>query len=125
MFHLTWLQQHVRQFDLAPADVQATLVALSARSIADAVHIHAPAMQEVLACGGGVHNPVLMAALASALSPLSVASTATLGIDPDFVEAMLFAWLAHERIANRAPENVYTVTGARGARVLGGVYFGF
>jgi anhydro-N-acetylmuramic acid kinase len=125
VFHLTWLQQHLRGFDLTPADVQATLVELSAHSIADAVHAYAPATREVLACGGGVRNPVLMAALASALAPASVASTATLGIDPDFVEAMLFAWLAHERLANRTAENVYTVTGARGARVLGGVYFGF
>jgi anhydro-N-acetylmuramic acid kinase len=125
VFHLTWLQQHLRGLDLAPADVQATLVALSARSIADAVHACAPTVREVLVCGGGVHNPMLMAALASALSPATVASTATLGIDPDFVEAMLFAWLARERLTQRAPENVYTATGARGARVLGGVYFGF
>ena len=102
MFHLTWLQQHLRGFDLAPADVQATLVTLSARSIADAVRTYAPETQEVLVCGGGVHNPVLMAALASTLAPASIASTSTLGIDPDFVEAMLFAWLAHERLANRA-----------------------
>ena len=125
VFHLTWLQQHLRGFDLAPADVQATLVALSAHSIADAVHAYAPGTQEMLVCGGGVHNPVLMAALASALSHASVASTSTLGIDPDFVEAMLFAWLAHERLAKRPLENVCTVTGARGARVLGGIYFGF
>jgi anhydro-N-acetylmuramic acid kinase len=124
VFHLTWLQRQLSRLDLSAADVQATLVALSARSIADAVHAHAPATQEVLVCGGGVHNPVLMAALALTLAPASVASTATLGIDPDFVEAMLFAWLAHERLAGRAPENVCTVTGARGARVLGGVYFG-
>jgi anhydro-N-acetylmuramic acid kinase len=125
VFHLAWLQHHLRGLDLTPADVQATLVALSARSIAEAVHAHAPGAHEVLVCGGGVHNPVLMTALASALAPASVASTATLGIDPDFVEAMLFAWLAHERLAGRAPENVYTVTGADGARVLGAVYFSF
>lgn len=124
VFHLAWLQQHLHGLAHAPADVQATLVALSARSIADAVCTHAAAAREVLVCGGGVHNPVLMAAIAVALAPVPVASVATLGIDPDFVEAMLFAWLARERIAGRAVENVYTVTGARGPRVLGGVYFG-
>jgi anhydro-N-acetylmuramic acid kinase len=124
VFHLAWLQQHLRGLILAPADIQATLIALTARSIADAVRAHAPGAREVLACGGGVHNPTLMAAIASALAPASVASTATLGIDPDFVEAMLFAWLARERLAGRAAENVHTVTGARGARVLGGIYFG-
>ena len=124
VFHLAWLQQHLRGLILAPADVQATLVALGAHSIADAVNAHAPDVREVLVCGGGVHNRVLMAANASALAPASVASIATLGIDPDFVEAMLFAWLAHERLGGRTVENVYAVTGARGARVLGGLYFG-
>lgn len=124
VFHLAWLQQHLGGLILAPADVQATLVALSVRSIADAVCAYAPDARAVLVCGGGVHNPVLMAALASALAPASVASIATLGIDPDFVEAMLFAWLARQRLAGQAPENLSTVTGARGARVLGGIYFG-
>ena len=123
VFHLAWLQQHLRGL-ISPANIQATLIALTARSIADAVHAYAPGAREVLVCGGGVHNPVLMATIASALAPASVASTATLGIDPDFVEAMLFAWLARERLGGRTVENVYAVTGARGARVLGGLYFG-
>jgi anhydro-N-acetylmuramic acid kinase len=124
VFHPTWLHEHLRGLTIAPADVQATLVALSARSIADAVREHAPDAREILVCGGGVHNPVLMEAIAKALAPATVASIATLGIDPDFVEAMTFAWLARERIAGHALENVCTVTGARGARVLGGIYFG-
>jgi len=124
VFHLAWLAQRIgnRRFDAA--DVQATLLALTARSIAGAVRTHAPAAREMVVCGGGVHNPVLMAALATELAPLPVTSSATRGIDPDFVEAMLFAWLARERLAGHAPENIYTVTGARGRRVLGGVYFG-
>ena len=48
----------------------------------------------------------------------------TRGIDPDFVEAMLFAWLARERLLERPAADVARVTGARGARVLGGIYFG-
>ncbi len=124
VFHLSWLQAHLRGLALAPRDVQATLVALTALSIADAVRAQARDAREVFVCGGGVHNPVLMAALAEALAPLPVASVATLGIDPDFVEAMTFAWLTRERLESRAVENVYTVTGARGPRVLGGVYFG-
>jgi anhydro-N-acetylmuramic acid kinase len=125
MFHLAWLQQHLPAFAIAPTDVQATLVALTARSIADAVRAFAPETREVLVCGGGVHNPVLMRAIAAACAPVSVASVATRGIDPDFVEAMLFAWLARERLAQRSIDALPTVTGARGARVLGGIYFGF
>ncbi|MGE5168031.1 MAG: anhydro-N-acetylmuramic acid kinase, partial [Deltaproteobacteria bacterium] len=124
VFHLDWLRPRLHASRATPADVQATLVALTARSIADAVRAHAPGAREVLACGGGVHNPVLMQAIATALVPVAVASTATRGIDPDFVEAMAFAWLARERLAGRAPENVYNVTGARGARVLGAIYSG-
>ena len=124
VFHLTWLGEHLRGLAIAPKNVQASLVALSALSIADAIRAHARDAREVWVCGGGVHNPVLMAAIAQALAPIPVASVAEVGIDPDFVEAMTFAWLARERLENRAVPNVHTVTGARGPRVLGGIYFG-
>jgi anhydro-N-acetylmuramic acid kinase len=123
-FHLAWLRERLRDIDLSPEDIQATLLAFSARTIADAVRRHAPATHEVLVCGGGVHNAALMSTITAELKPIGVRSIGELSIDPDFVEAMTFAWLAHERLANRAAQNVYTVTGARGPRVLGGVYFG-
>lgn len=124
VFHRAWLQAHLHGFHIGPQDVQATLVALTARSIAMAIGRYAPNAVEVLVCGGGVHNPVLMAALVAALEPIDVVSTATRDIDPDFVEAMCFAWLARERLASRAVQNVDSVTGAHGARVLGAIYFG-
>jgi anhydro-N-acetylmuramic acid kinase len=124
VFHLTWLQSHLTGLALAAKDVQATLLALSTQSIAAAIQAHAADAREVYVCGGGVHNPVLMAAISDALAPIPVASVATLGIDPDFVEAMTFAWLARQRVEQRAVENVSTVTGARGPRVLGGLFFG-
>ncbi|MBS0569386.1 MAG: anhydro-N-acetylmuramic acid kinase [Proteobacteria bacterium] len=124
VFHLGWLGQHLGADPPSPQDVQATLVELTARSVAAAVRAQAPRAREVLVCGGGTHNPVLMRAIAVALAPVTVASTATRDIDPDYVEAMAFAWFARERLARRAPENAWTVTGARGPRVLGGIYFG-
>jgi anhydro-N-acetylmuramic acid kinase len=124
VFHPAWLQQHLGTSAIAPADVQATLLALSANTVAEAIGRHAAGVREVLVCGGGVHNPRLMAALASALAPVPVHSIAARGIDPDFVEAMLFAWLARERLLERPAADVARVTGARGARVLGGIYFG-
>ena len=124
VFHLAWLSEHLRGLVIAPKHVQATLVALSAQTIADAIRIHAPKAREVWVCGGGVHNPVLMAAIRDALAPVPVESLAKMGIDPDFVEAMTFAWLARERLNERARPDVHTVTGARGPRVLGGIYFG-
>jgi anhydro-N-acetylmuramic acid kinase len=124
VFHLTWLQTHLRGLAITPNDAQATLVRLSAQSIADAIREHAPDASEVFACGGGVHNPVLMRAIADALASTPVANIATIGIDPDFVEAMLFAWLACERVHARPIAHIDTVTGARGARLLGSVISG-
>ena len=43
------------------------------------------------------------------------------GVDPDFVEAMGFAWLARQTLAAR-PGNLPSVTGARGPRVLGAIH---
>lgn len=119
-FNLAWLDARLPS-GLAPADVQATLLALSARSIADALRAHAPATREVYACGGGVHNTTLMDALRAHLPGLTIDSTAALGVDPDYVEAIGFAWLARARLAGE-PGNLPSVTGARGFRTLGAVY---
>jgi anhydro-N-acetylmuramic acid kinase len=119
-FNLDWLDARLPA-GLDPADVQATLLQLSARSIADALRTNAPSVREVYACGGGVHNPALMAALAAALPDASVQTTAPFGLDPDFVEAIGFAWLARARLAGD-PGNLPAVTGARGPRILGALY---
>ncbi|HET9836250.1 MAG TPA: anhydro-N-acetylmuramic acid kinase [Rhodanobacteraceae bacterium] len=120
-FHLEWLRVRLGDESRKPEDVQATLVELTARSVADAVRAHAEAARELLVCGGGTHNPLLMQALQSALAPLPVRSTAERGVDPDYVEATAFAWLARERLACR-PGNLPSVTGATGPRVLGGIF---
>jgi anhydro-N-acetylmuramic acid kinase len=119
-FNLDWLEARLTR-GVAPADVQSTLLQLSARSIADALRAHAPEIGEAYACGGGVHNGALMEALRGELPGLRVATTAALGLDPDFVEAVGFAWLAQTRLEN-TPGNLPSVTGARGPRVLGAVY---
>lgn len=116
-FNLDWLDERVGD-SLDPADVQATLLALTVKSIADAIHACAPGTQSVIVCGGGVYNGALMAALAAALTPVQVQSTADYGVDPDFVEATAFAWLARQRLLG-LPGNLPSVTGARGPRVLG------
>jgi anhydro-N-acetylmuramic acid kinase len=120
-FHLAWLQARLGEGSLRPQDVQATLLALSARTIADALRATQPDARRVLVCGGGVHNPVLLARLATELPGVVVESTAAHGVDPDFVEAMGFAWLARQTLAGR-PGNLPAVTGARGPRVLGAIH---
>lgn len=119
-FHLPWVESKLHG-DEAPADVQATLLALSVRTIADALRATQPDTQRVIACGGGVRNAGLMAALVRALPDIVVESSAAHGLDPDFAEAMAFAWLARETLAGR-PGNLPAVTGAAGLRVLGAVY---
>ena len=119
-FHLDWVEAALAGNE-TPADVQATLLALTARSAATALQATQPHTRRVIVCGGGVHNPVLMAALAAALPDAVVESSAAHGLDPDYVEAMAFAWLAREHLAGR-PGNLPAVTGAAGPRVLGARY---
>ncbi len=122
LFNQSWLDAKLFQYAqaratasgagavLKPEDVQATLVALTAQSIAKEVQ-----GRELFVCGGGVFNAELMRQL-----PLAQ-STAALGVDPMHVEALAFAWLARECFAAK-PGNVPAVTGARGPRILGAVY---
>jgi anhydro-N-acetylmuramic acid kinase len=120
-YHLQWLQPQLADFDLSAADVQATLLEFTAASIASAVQRWQPDCARVLVCGGGVHNSVLMTRLAAQMPTRTVESTAAHGVDPDFVEAMTFAWLARETLIGR-PGNLFEATGAVGPRVLGGIY---
>lgn len=123
-FHLAWLLQQL-QGDEAPADVQATLVELSAVTVAAAIQQLPGAaeqpVQTVFVCGGGVYNPVLMAALQRQLPAQQLRSTAELGVQPQHVEAMAFAWLAYCYM-QRLPANLPAVTGASRRAVLGGLY---
>ncbi|MCW3149607.1 anhydro-N-acetylmuramic acid kinase [Stutzerimonas stutzeri] len=122
LFNLTWLERHLAGATaLSPEDVQATLVELTARSISNALELAQPTAQELLVCGGGVHNSFLMRRLQALQPGRHVCSTDAFGIPPDWVEAMAFAWLAHCCLEN-IPANRPSVTGARGLRVLGAIY---
>ncbi len=103
-----------------PAKIQATLLALTCRTVADAIHRHAPDTSRVLVCGGGAHNRTLLQQLAEA-SGLAVETTAVHGIDPEWMEAMGFAWLAQRTLAGK-PGNLPAVTGAAGPRILGAIH---
>ena len=121
LFDADWLAARLAGREVAPADIQATLVALTARTIADAIAAHCGASEEVLICGGGAKNLALMKALAALLAPRATATTAAHGVAVEHVEALAFAWLAREALGGR-PGNLPAVTGARGARVLGAIY---
>ena len=120
-FNRSWLSSYLQGHRIEAVDVQATLCELTAVSIADAIEKFAPATQRVLVCGGGVHNDFLMQRLADNLANMPVVSTMTAGIDPDWVEATAFAWLAKQRLEGK-PGNVPAVTGASQPVVLGKLY---
>lgn len=127
LFNAQWLDATLKGFEKLPtADVQATLVALTAVSVAGEIERHAPDCRAVYVCGGGARNPRLMAELQKALeargkSGVQVTTTDTLGVPPHHVEPLAFAWLAMRCVA-REPGSLAAVTGAAGDRVLGAIY---
>jgi anhydro-N-acetylmuramic acid kinase len=120
-FNAGWLSAHTENSGVSAQDVQATLCELSARSIAQDILGHAASATRILVCGGGVHNPQLMNRLAACLPGITVESTAEYGLDPDWVEAAAFAWLA-QRHMDAIPGNIPEVTGACQAVVLGRLF---
>jgi len=121
-FNLAWLERQLAG-KLAPEDIQATLAELTAASIARGLKILPEKIGEIFICGGGGHNRDLLARLRAQLPGIPVATTGILGLDPDWVEAAAFAWLAHQTLAGRAG-NLPSVTGARHPVLLGGIYLG-
>lgn len=122
LFHLGWLETHLRAHpNLPPVDVQATLLELTAHTCADALLRHMPDPHELLVCGGGAFNLALMQRLAQRLSPCPVLTSAARGLHPLQVEAAAFAWLAQKTLLGQTG-NAPSVTGARGPRVLGAIY---
>jgi anhydro-N-acetylmuramic acid kinase len=124
LFNAGWLDARLASLGraVAPQDVQATLAELTARTIADAVDSAGPKFRRIVVCGGGAHNTDLLARLSRAAG-IPVETSAHYGIAPDWVEGAAFAWLAYARLRGKAG-NVPSVTGARQAVVLGGVYCG-
>ena len=121
MFNLAWLETQLSDFNLKPQDIQATLVSFTAQSLAAAINKLNEPVDEVYICGGGVFNDQLMAQLQIALGPRALHSTEKLGLDPTWVEACAFGWLAHQYINNQ-PGNLPSVTGASREAVLGALY---
>lgn len=119
-FNPAWLETHLHGTE-SPADVQATLLALTADSIAAAVHRDCAGTEEIYVCGGGARNDALLARLRAALPECRIEITDALGIAADWMEAIAFAWLARQTL-HRLPGNLPAVTGARHPCILGAIY---
>lgn len=124
-FNLAWLQTRIKRCKkrIIRKDVQATLCELTASTISSAIQETAPGASEVLVCGGGAHNLALMFRLQHQMPQYKVRSTEDYGLDPDWVEAVAFAWLAQQTLEGK-PGNLPAVTGASHPVVLGGIYLG-
>ena len=117
-FHLDWLAANLSG-DETSADVQCTLAALTVESLA--LTLAQQPIDVVRVCGGGARNTWLMQRLTDRLRETAVTTTEAIGVDPEWVEAWAFAWLAEQTLAGQ-PGNVPAVTGATGSRVLGGIF---
>lgn len=122
LFNAAWLETKLKQLKAPPraADVQASLLELTAQSIARAIR-SATHADEVYVCGGGAANGALMQRLQTLLGEVAVASTAALGVDPDWVEAAAFAWMAKQTFEGK-PIDTSALTGASEPIILGGIY---
>jgi anhydro-N-acetylmuramic acid kinase len=119
-FNMAWLENTLKNElnNHKPEDIQATLTELTAKSIADSID---KPCDELFICGGGIHNRFLRERLQYHLPLISIASTQDLGIDPDWMEAIAFAWLAKQTMEGKAG-NLPSATGAKGSRILGAIY---
>lgn len=126
LFNPHWLAKHLLEFlDVDPQDVQCTLLELTASACADCASSYQKKshqkLNELIVCGGGAFNTALMQRLQAMLPDVKVISSAEHGLPPQDVEAVAFAWLARQCVA-RVALPLASVTGARGARILGGIY---
>lgn len=121
LFNLGWINQFLQFHDYAPEDVQATLSELSALTITQAIKEYAPETDDIILCGGGARNPLVRQRIQEHSGQKEILSTQSLGVDPDWVEAIAFAWLAKQTMEGKTG-NLPDVSGAKGERILGSIH---
>lgn len=122
-FNLAWLDKKIACYSqkVSNEDIQASLLELTAQTISQAINTFAANANEVLVCGGGLHNLETLRRLKELLPGLVIESTEKYGLDPNAIEAITFAWLAKRRL-EKLPANLPSVTGATSTQILGAVY---
>lgn len=123
LFNRQWLAKHLQHVEISAQDIQATLLALTVESIAQSIEQLPNNIDQLYICGGGARNIFLIEQMKQRLNTIKIGITDELGINADWVEAAAFAWLAHQTWF-QLTGNSATVTGAKGRRILGGLYMG-
>ncbi len=122
LFNQQWLQARLEGFaSISPQDVQATLRAFTAQTVAQAIQAHAADCQTLIVCGGGTGNRALLRELASRLPGVQLSTSDAYGIPSQSMEALAFAWLAHAFLTGHKA-GTPSVTGARHKTILGCLY---
>ena len=122
-FHMEWLSKIIMKIQkpISPEDVQATLVDLTAQTIADSILQYQINPTTIWVCGGGANNHYLIKRLSSLCKQHAVTTTSSIGIDPEWVEACAFAWLAQQTL-ERKTIDLSAITGATRPSILGAIY---
>lgn len=120
-FSLAWLAPYIAKRSYKDSDIQTTITHLTALSIAQSIQSLDGEVQSVYVCGGGAHNRYLMTLIKLYLGAIFVDTTLHHKRDPDFIEAMLFAWLASKTI-NQEAVDLSHITGAKRKAILGVIY---
>jgi len=127
LFNLNWLLNRLSLCSSKPTteDIQATLVALTAKTVVSSLLTYLPDCQELIVCGGGAKNLFLLESIGRMGKEYSASftllTTEELGLDSQTIEGMAFAWLAW-CFSNNKPSNIPEVTGAKGPRILGSLH---
>jgi anhydro-N-acetylmuramic acid kinase len=116
-FSLNWLENYCLE-SLKPQDIQATLLHLSASSIANEVKRNLKNDSTIYLCGGGVKNHLLIETLKTLLFDYKVLVTDEVGVPADYLEAMMMAWLGWMRLQNHEFD-VSGMMGGKGKQLLG------
>ena len=121
-FSLTWLEMHLKNInkELDPQDIQATLVEMTAQSLLNSLSKLNVIEDEIYFCGGGVHNKYLLERISRGLNK-KCKTTQEIGVDPDYLEAICFAWLAKKRL-DEVKFDLEDITGSKGAVYLGRIF---
>ncbi|MDH5426307.1 MAG: anhydro-N-acetylmuramic acid kinase [Gammaproteobacteria bacterium] len=120
-FNLDWINSKLPHGNINNNDIQNCLTELTAKSIMNAIDNYFPKTAQIILCGGGVYNDYLKERLQQLSANKPVVDSSAYGIDPNWVEAAAFAWLAHCTL-NGIPANEPAVTGAHSRVMLGAIY---